>query len=260
MTTILSELVNSNVMHHTFAYFPSSVDNYIMGKPSVTITTAKAIINSEYTLIKSHSKYKLPTYFKSLDANPSWGRTPVVKMFYRRFMRLKPFVSNVKMVEDTYRDYLRYKFTKENYELKRYLVFNPDGLRSKTKLDLLNNANCSEMVLPVKEMQETLKFVLKSCSYLPETKDLKWDIARDNTYCRQILKNVLTMRYEKYRSALYRGVGHDELDIKFSHLKATSNPLAKLSKNDKKKVPLFKVFSDFDTTLVYLNETLGTRL
>ncbi|CAI4656375.1 CBM_collapsed_G0037290.mRNA.1.CDS.1 [Saccharomyces cerevisiae] len=109
-------------------------------------------------------------------------------------------------------------------------------------------------------MQRTLEFVLKSCSYLPETKVQKWDIARDNTYCRQILKNLLTMQYEKYRSILHRGIGHDELDVKFSHLKTTSSPLTKLNKTEKKKIPLFKVFSDFDTTLIYLNETLGTRL
>ncbi|CAI4034910.1 hypothetical protein SMKI_12G0460 [Saccharomyces mikatae IFO 1815] len=231
-----------------------------MGKPSLTITTAKAIINSEYTLIKSHSKYKLPVYFSKLDADLTEGRITVVKLFYRRFMRLKPFISNVKMVKDTYRDYLRYKFVKENYELKRYLAFYPDSMRSETELELLSDIKCNEKVLPMDEMQKTLDFVLKSCSYLPETKHQKWDIARDNTYCRQILKNLLTMQYEKYRSKSYRGIGHDELDVKFSHLKAASIRQTKSSKSDKKKIPLYKVFSDFDTTLVYLNETLGTRL
>ncbi|CAD6634899.1 XXYS1_4_G0038540.mRNA.1.CDS.1 [Saccharomyces cerevisiae] len=230
-----------------------------MRKPSISITTAKAIITPDYTLIKAHSKYQLPSCFRKLDAD-SPERTTVVKLFYRRFMRLKPFISNVKMVKDTYRDYVRYKFMKENYELKRYLVFNPDDLRSKIKLELLSNTKCHERILPVTEMQRTLEFVLKSCSYLPETKVQKWDIARDNTYCRQILKNLLTMQYEKYRSILHRGIGHDELDVKFSHLKTTSSPLTKLNKTEKKKIPLFKVFSDFDTTLIYLNETLGTRL
>ncbi|CAI4639054.1 ALI_HP2_G0034010.mRNA.1.CDS.1 [Saccharomyces cerevisiae] len=230
-----------------------------MRKPSITITTAKATITPDYTLIKSHSKYQLPSRFQKLDAD-SPERSTVVKLFYRRFMRLKPFISNVKMVKDTYRDYVRYKFMKENYELKRYLVFNPDGLRSKINLELLSNTKCCERILPVTEMQRTLEFVLKSCSYLPETKVQKWDIARDNTYCRQILKNLLTMQYEKYRSILHRGIGHDELDVKFSHLKTTSSPLTKLNKTEKKKIPLFKVFSDFDTTLIYLNETLGTRL
>ncbi|AJV65758.1 BMC_2a_G0036190.mRNA.1.CDS.1 [Saccharomyces cerevisiae] len=230
-----------------------------MRKPFITITTAKSIITPDHTLIKSHSKYQLPSRFQKLDAD-SPERSTVVKLFYRRFMRLKPFISNVKMVKDTYRDYVRYKFMKENYELKRYLVFNPDGLRSKIKLELLSNTKCCERILPVTEMQRTLEFVLKSCSYLPETKVQKWDIARDNTYCRQILKNLLTMQYEKYRSILHRGIGHDELDVKFSHLKTTSSPLTKLNKTEKKKIPLFKVFSDFDTTLIYLNETLGTRL
>ncbi|EJS42805.1 YLL033W [Saccharomyces arboricola H-6] len=231
-----------------------------MGKPSVTVTTAKAIINSEYTLIKSHSKYKLPAHLVKLDASTSEGRITVAKLFYRRFMRLMPFVSNVKMVRDTYRDYLRYKFIRENYELKRYLVFNPTELGSKNNAELISSTECGDKPLPVQEMQRTLEFVLKSCSYLPETKDQKWDIARDNTYCRQILKNLLTMQYEKYRSDRHRGVGHDELDVKFSHLRTTFDPLTKLNKGDKKKIPLFKVFSDFDTTLVYLNESLGTRL
>ncbi|CAI4045867.1 hypothetical protein N7582_003670 [Saccharomyces uvarum] len=231
-----------------------------MGKPYVTITTAKAIINSEYTLIKSHSKYKLPVHFEKLDAGSPEGRTTVVKVFYRRFMRLKPFVSNVRMVRDTYSDYLRYKFTKEDYELKRYLVLNPKGLQSKTSPEPMGNTKSGEKVIPTEEMQKTLEFILKSCSYLPETKDQKWDIARDNTFCRQILKNLLTMQYEKYRSALNRGVGHDDLDVKFSHLRTKVSPPIKLNKGDKKKIPVFKIFSDFDTTLVHLNESLGTRL
>ncbi|CAI4628320.1 CFF_collapsed_G0035660.mRNA.1.CDS.1 [Saccharomyces cerevisiae] len=118
-----------------------------MRKPSITITTAKAIITPDYTLIKSHSKYQLPSRFQKLDAD-SPERSTVVKLFYRRFMRLKPFISNVKMVKDTYRDYVRYKFMKENYELKRYLVFNPDGLRSKIKLELLSNTKCCERYSP----------------------------------------------------------------------------------------------------------------
>ncbi|CAI1563008.1 hypothetical protein SEUBUCD646_0L00360 [Saccharomyces eubayanus] len=239
---------------------PRRISNSTMGKPSITITTAKAIINSEYTLIKSHSKYKLPTHFEKLDAGSTKGRTTVVKIFYRRFVRLKPFVSNVKMVRQTYSDYLRYKFTKEDYELKRYLVFNPNGLQSKTSPEPMGNTKGGEKVMPMEEVQKTLQFILKSCSYLPETKEQKWSIARDNTYCRQILKNILTMQYEKYRSVLNRGVGHDELDVKFSHLRTKSSPPTKLNKGDKKKIPVFKIFSDFDTTLVHLNESLGTRL
>ena len=149
-------------------------------------------------------------------------------------MRLKPFISNVKMVKDTYRDYVRYKFMKENYELKRYLVFNPDGLRSKIKLELLSNTKCCERILPVTEYAKNLGICSEELFILAETKVQKWDIARDNTYCRQILKNLLTMQYEKYRSILHRGIGHDELDVKFCHLKTTSSPLTKLNKTERK--------------------------
>lgn len=196
-----------------------------------TIVTANAVINGEYTLIKNHTRYLMS---KKVIGDESLHESTIITMFYRRFMRLRPFVSNRRMVRDTYTEYLRYKFKIENYELKRSIIINEPfhGLRQ--------------------ELWNTLVFVTKAVSYLPETKQRKWDLARDNTVCRQILKNVLTMEFEKHSAIVKKNAQKDNLygafKLWFDHIK---NPDAS---------PAFRVLGEFDICLLFLNQMLHTRL
>lgn len=193
------------------------------------------MINGNYTLIKNHSRYLLPK--EITDRYASLPDEILVKAMYRRFMRLRPFISCRKMVRDTYTDYMRYKFKVEDYDLKRSLVF-----------DEPSSADLKE------QLWNSLKFVTKSVSYLPETPKVKRDLARDNTSCRQILKNLLTMEYEKQsqinRNIKTRGKSNPYLDLKlrFNHIR---EPNASASSRS---------FAEFDINLLYLNEMLHTRL
>ncbi|GAV50724.1 hypothetical protein ZYGR_0Z01470 [Zygosaccharomyces rouxii] len=198
-----------------------------------TILTRNAVINSTHTLIKCREKYLLP----SLEVSdlPSF-----VRMAYRRLFRLQSFISNRKMVRDTYGEYLRYKFKKENYDTKRSIVV---GDTPKAPLR--------------EEIRNSVMFVVKAVSHLPETKDSKFAIARDNTTCRQVLKNLLTIEYEKqsliarYRPPTKRRdmVGPYQIYRKdFTHMQELN------------KSAQWRVFGEFDICTVYLNEILQTRL
>lgn len=200
-----------------------------------TIATRNALINGEYTLIKNCSRYLVP---KEIADN--YGSLPDeiwIKIMYRRFMRLRPFVSCRKMVRDTYTDYLRYKFKVENYDLKRSLVIKEPS-----------------SVSPREEVWNSLKFVTKAVSYLPETAAKKWDLARDNTTCRQILKNLMTMEYEKASEISRKAKGksksnpYADLKLRFNHIRDPDSSAS------------FRAFGEFDISLVYLNEMLRTRL
>lgn len=197
-----------------------------------TITTPKAVINGEYTLLKNHARYLPPK--EDLD-DGALHESTVLRIYYRRFMRLRPFVSNRQMVRDTYTDYLRYKFKIENYELKRSIIFSEPSL------------TCLE-----DELRNSLMFVTKAVCYLPETKQKKWKLARDNTMCRQVLKNLLTMEFEKQSEILKKNSKvenpYAEFRLKYSHIR---NPDA---------TPAFKVIGEFDICLLYLNRMLSTRL
>ncbi|GAV55515.1 hypothetical protein ZYGR_0AV01470 [Zygosaccharomyces rouxii] len=198
-----------------------------------TILTPNALINSTHTLIKSSEKYFLPT--SEVADLPSF-----VRMAYRRLFRLQPFVSNRKMVRSTYGEYLRYKFKKEDYETKRSIVV---GDTPKAPLR--------------EEIRNSVIFVIKAVSHLPETKESKLAIARDNTTCRQILKNLLTMEYEKQSLiAKYRPP---------AKRKDTMTPYQIYRKNfmhmqELNKSAQYRVFGEFDICTIYLNETLDTRL
>lgn len=200
-----------------------------------TIFTNKALSNGNYTLIKSHSKFLVPKEIGDRCAslqNEIW-----IKIIYRRFMRLRPFVSCRKMVRDTYTDYLRYKFKSEDYELKRSLIFK-DTQKPSVKDQLWNS----------------LKFVTKAVSYLPETDTVKWDLARDNTTCRQILKNLLTMEYQKNAEIHRASKGKKKLNL-YSEYKLRFNHI-----RNPDSTPSFRAFGEFDRSLLYLNEMLQTRL
>ncbi|QLL32860.1 hypothetical protein HG536_0D03820 [Torulaspora globosa] len=200
-----------------------------------TICTRNALINGNYTLIKNNSKYLVP---KEIAADyGSLSDEILMRILYRRFMRLRPFVSCRKMVRDTYTDYLRYKFKVEDYDLKRSLIFKESS-----------NASVKEQVW------NSLTFVTKAVTYLPETAVVKWDLARDNTTCRQILKNILTMEYQK-ASEIGQAAKRKSKSNPYSDLKLRFNHIRNCDSSAS-----FRAFGEFDISLLYLNEMLRTRL
>lgn len=185
--------------------------------------TGKSIITQKYSLFLNTSRY-----IPHIDQLQCLNDKQYIKVIYRRFFRLKPFISQRLMVRETYRNYIRYKFRKEDYAFKRTLVIN-------------SPVNISER----DQMINTLTFVLKAVSFM-EGENCPEMV--DNLFCRKILKNILTLEYYKERLE-WRSPGN----------------LAEIRKNFKylsSKEPELKWTSlmHVDRLLIYLNETLGTRL
>lgn len=197
-----------------------------------TIVTRNAIINGAFSLIKKNAKYLLSEEFLK---DGSTDENTLIRTTYRRFFRLRQFISNRKMVRDTYTDYIRYKFKLENYPLKRSLIFN-----------VANDVSLRD------ELWNSLIFVTKATCYLPENKDQKWNLARDNTMCRQILKNILTMEFGKQSLIINnrnrKSNPYKDYRLTFDHIRYPH------------KTPNFKVIEEFDRCILYLNEMLHTRL
>ncbi|CCF60635.1 hypothetical protein KAFR_0L00280 [Kazachstania africana CBS 2517] len=200
---------------------------------SGTIRTANAIITDSYALIKSTERFFLP---QTMIVNG--GTSKFLRASYRRFMRLAPFVSQRAMVRSTYVDYIRYKYKIEDYDMKRRLVLGDTALpRAPLRQQILN----------------TLNFIITAVSYTEKPKDKvqKTDII----LARKILKNLLTMEYEKMKkNKVSDGKDYINFKLKFNHLTPGSQKIKPIS------LARNKVIKDFDSCIVYLNETVGLRL
>lgn len=198
-----------------------------------TIITNNAIVNGQHTLIKSIQKYLL------FETEHHDSRS-LIKAVYRRMFRLQSFISNRAMVRETYREYLRYKFRHEDYATKRSIVV---GDTPSVPLE--------------EELKNSLMFIIKSVCHLPESKEHKLSIARDNTICRQVLKNLLTVEYEKqsliakYKPPLKKGEMTGPYQIyrtEFTHMRECNQSAQA------------RVLGEYDICMIYMNETLHTRL
>lgn len=204
-----------------------------MRSQSLKIVTQNAIINSEYTLFLKHSKYFAPENLIN-----EYPREDVIKITYRRLIRLKPFVSQRKMVQDTYVEYLRYKYKSEDYKLKSSLC----NIRTE-------HTEASDL----EQATQSLQFILKAVSRIESG---SCPSAVDNTLCRKILKNLLTMEY--YKQTLIRQSPTSNYQL----LRKSFGYLAP-SKDDKSDTHInsrYNSMGEYDRALVCLNEMLGTRL
>lgn len=181
----------------------------------------KSIVTGTKTLIKASSSFIL-----SKAEVETLSHNELVRSYYRRFFRLRPFVSNRKMVKDTYTEYLRYKFRVENYELKRTKFLKENELQSYGHDE---------------SMKKSLEFVLKGVS----TKSLDSEgLSDDQNICRKILKNLLTVEYHKERLMSRSAKYYQFYRKEFSQL------------TDEENISL----KHFEENMIRLNETLGTRL
>lgn len=226
-----------------------------MSKPAnLIIRTKNAIINDHYTLLKPQQKY-FPLALTQYNPDIESDRQQYAKMVFRRLCRLKPLVSSRYMVKRTYIDYIRFKFRQEDYDIKRKRVLGES---------VVSDTNLQRLV----RMQNSLIFVIKAVSYITETEVQKFDLARDNTVCRQILKNILTMEYQKhyfvnkYRGAS-RAIPFQSFYLDYSYIKKqglTKKIEKKRSKRLKNEEETFSVIGQFDSQLILLNEMLMTIL
>ncbi|AET40601.1 Irc19p Ecym_6219 [Eremothecium cymbalariae DBVPG len=202
-----------------------------MIKVGPLITTPKAIMTKDFTLIINKSPYTLPTDFQK------YSRSGKLRVLYRRFIRLRPFISRRAMIRGSYTNYIRHKFH-ENYELKRDIVLKSSG--GKRMHDL------SDIEMGCR----TLTFVQKAVSHVDgEGEDgIHGALAHDNLICKRILKNLLTIEFHRERLEFRNAVAYRYLRLTFEYLDPTYRNLKYAS------------LRHADTSIIHLNELLGTRL
>ncbi|SCU93449.1 LADA_0G03158g1_1 [Lachancea dasiensis] len=204
-----------------------------MPNVGLTITTKNAIITSQKTLLLKHAKFFPPHNMINECAHDE-----VIRMCYRRFMRIKPLVSQRQMIQTTYVQYLRYKFRTEDYEEK----LKASGITlPKTSFD------------DSSQVYRSLLFCLKAVSTVKKGFSGEKDASAEIRRARNILKNILTVEFEK--SALIAknsGQNFTVLRKSFSYLRPSVENAANVSQ--------FAPLRDFDRCLLALNITLGTRL
>ncbi|CEP60555.1 Irc19p LALA0_S01e13608g [Lachancea lanzarotensis] len=198
-----------------------------------TVTTRNAIVTSEKALLLNHSRYLPPANLVN-----EYPERDALRMCYRRFIRLTPLVSQRQMVRTTYVQYLRYKFRSEDYARK---------------------VSASAVSLPphkrsiLDEVEKSLLFCTKAVSDVKKRVIDEEKTSRDIRTAKSILKNVLTVEFEKMELISKDPAQNHELFRKsFSYLSPSSSSSALDLR--------FSSFKHFDECLILLNEKLGTRL
>lgn len=204
-----------------------------------TIETVNALINDNYALIRNVAKYMLND--KGLT------NAEFLRASYRRFIRLRPFVSNRSMVKDTYTDYIRYKYRYEDYPKRMAMI----GVQCDNQLNR-------------SQVKNSLSFVAKACSFIDESKGTKFEVARDNTMCRQILKNLLTVHYEKTSHTNEKRTPLRHIfQYSFEHMKdinKSTNSQSYSKPASPKSSLILDLYGEFDRDILLLNNLLNMRL
>ncbi|CCK70370.1 Irc19p KNAG_0E01020 [Huiozyma naganishii CBS 8797] len=187
------------------------------------INTTKAVISSVQTVLKQPGRFIL-----SCDVSEQ-SDAEFIRSSYRRFMRLRPLVSQRLNVKHVYTNYIAYKYRYEDYEAKRALVLtNRHLLKHDWRLVVANS----------------LKFVIQSVDETHNNQDV--------AMAHRIFKSILSWQYQLRRSWKSPGEAYTAYMLSFKHLRTISST----NELTEKEVTLRL----FDQCVVFLNETLKTRL
>lgn len=192
------------------------------------VATDHAVVYPAFTLLKKGVSLRLPA-----EAS-GYNESLFVRASYKRFVKLRKFVFPDRMgLQDTYLDYIRYKYRFEDYPMKRQLVLG-DTAKQDWRQQVFN----------------TLDFILQSVMFSGK-QDEKATIKLAN----QIMKNVLNVHFNilmlnaKPRSKKQKSNAQVRYREEFVHLQALNEQTAQ-----------DKVFAQFDQCVVLFNEEHGTRL
>lgn len=142
----------------------------------VQISSNKAVVTATNILIKI-----TPKYYITQEQINKLDDLSFIKASYRRFLRLRPFVSKRQTIKHSYTIYLRYKFRVENYESKRRECLSESEF---TDIDFRSS------------VQRSLQMMIKAFS---NTNGFSRSMEKDTHMCRRIVKNILTVDYHKTR-------------------------------------------------------------
>ncbi|CUS22999.1 LAQU0S07e05028g1_1 [Lachancea quebecensis] len=204
-----------------------------MASRGITITTKKAIITSKSALILNHDKFLPPTNIIN-----EYPHDDVLRMCYRRHMRLKPFISQRSMIQTTYVDYVRYKYKNEDYPKK----CRTSGMGH----DLPVNS-----VLQQAEL--SLRFCLQAVMYVKKGVPDESSVSREIRLSRNMLKNILAIEHEKAKLiAQNPRQNYPILRETFSYISPTAHKSSLLLR--------FNALREFDMCLIGFNMCMGTKL
>ncbi|SMN22949.1 similar to Saccharomyces cerevisiae YLL033W IRC19 Putative protein of unknown function [Maudiozyma saulgeensis] len=195
---------------------------------SAIIETKSAISTGNRLFIKNIARFLLP----HPDLN-ACNDIQYILIHYRRFVRLKKFISQRQMIQNTYIDYIKYKFKYENYEKRRSLVLGKDA---DSQIDWKT------------QIAQTYNFIMTAVSHV---EGQTTDIDRDILMSKQILKNILTLEYFKIENN-EKVSNSDFYDYRVR--------FKQLEDNEDQRQTRDIDFGEFDKIVMYLNETIGTRL
>ncbi|QEU63081.1 Irc19 [Kluyveromyces lactis] len=187
----------------------------------VLIKSRKSIVTATNVCINSSSKFYLTE-----EQIQSLGDKEFLTASYRRFLRMRQFISKRQMVKESYTTYLRYKFKIEDFELKRSKLLSVSGMST---MDFRSS------------VQKSLRFLIKAFS---TSDSYSRDMVDDSHKCKKIIKNLLTVDYHRNKiinrsSNMYQ---YYRKDFTFF--------------TDGQNIGL----KQFEENLMRLNECLGTRL
>lgn len=232
---------------------------------SKTIETARAIIGSNIQLLKCNKKFTIPKSICELNESNNYDveEKSFLRMTYRRFMRLRPLISQRAMVRDTYVNYIRCKYRYEPLYLKSLLVFSePAGATS--SLDIMHDTNETDKCNLRLKIYASLQFVLQALSLEESSISAQENHTKDILLAKQIFKNILTAEYEKLKADSERKwqyrknsnlINSDIIDYNIE-----CNHLRKFTKLNREKENKYAAIKAFDECLTYLNKTLNTLL
>lgn len=198
---------------------------------SVIIETKNAISTGSRVLVKN-----IDRLIVSKNSTTNCTDHAFITFYYRRFVRLRPFISQRQMIRDTYMNYIKYKFKYEDYEGKRCLALGESMTRQRINLK--------------EQLGRTYNFLFTAVSHIEEDNAT---LNKDILMAKQIFKNILTVEYFKTESN--EKAGNDDYyqyRVVFRQLRESNT----FNDNNNKDIPI----GEFDKVVTYLNETLGTRL
>lgn len=198
---------------------------------SAIIETKNAISTGSRILVKNIDKLVV-----SKNSTSNCTDHAFITFYYRRFVRLRPFISQRQMIQETYMNYIKYKFKYEDYEERRRLV--------------LGEKMTGKQISVREQLSRTYNFLFTAVSHIEND---NVTLNKDISMAKQVFKNILTIEYFKAESN--EKIGNDDYyqyRIVFRQLRGNN----RTNNNNNKD----SAIGEFDKVVTYLNETLGTRL
>lgn len=194
------------------------------------LTTNKASIFKNFTLLKNAKPFTLPANISE------YSDSLFIRVTFKRFIKLKSFVSEKKYLQATYMNYIRYKYRIEDYTKKKQLILGEDHLVEHSwRQEIINSFNFIMQGFMVSEDERERTNIKLTGRIVKNLLNVHYNIMK--LTAKPLLKKQKYNAQVRYRE-------------KFVHLQDLDN-----FENSQDKA-----FAHFDQCLVFLNEQQKMRL